>query len=381
MSACPQCFQQLHATYHAWTCMSPECPRTLSERASLYRNSDVEHGPYKEWNVATQGPLPDSVVCDSCSKPMTEICPVCLAPIPPAWREADTVTIAMNGARWTGKTIYIAIMIQQLQHLLARHDTVISPYDATTKRVYETVYLPQLFEAAGVPNATPPSEQEGAFQRDPMIFSLGVLKGRQRFLVIRDVAGEEMEVLPAKRTQLEFFRYADAILFMFDPMAVSEIKQRLTGIVPDSQTGGLPRTVLNNLLELLGPARPPLGIVVSKFDALQRLSEVQDQSWSHVMRNLGAGYLRDPGIDAKDFDTKDGELVSLEVESLLHRLNARELLITLRNPPGGGSFDYRFFAVSALGHPTEGTKLSEFGISSYRVLDPVKWALSRRGII
>ena len=62
-------------------------------------------------------------------------------------------------------------------------------------------------------------------------------------------------------------------------------------------------------------------MILSKFDALRVLRDVEGSEWSLIMSNAGAAYLRDTS-DAQYYDEAGGQLLHEEVRSLLTRLNA-----------------------------------------------------------
>ncbi|WP_240689932.1 hypothetical protein [Arthrobacter sp. PAMC25564] len=288
----------------------------------------------------------------------------------------------MNGARATGKSLYIAVLIKQLGHFMATMNGTIHFADARTQETYKNIYEKPLFEARGLMPATPPAATHDSYVVEPLIFSLGILNGVRRYLVIRDVAGEDMEKPPADTMPLAFLRHADGVFFMFDPLTVPDIRAKVQDLIPAQlRLGGDPNTVLSNLLNIIGTATPPLAVILSKFDAMQELRNVDDVQWQSVMSNSGAAFLRDPSLESSKYDQDDGELLHEEVRSLLHKLNARHLVLSLENPGAGQRIPYRFFAVSALGESPSGDAVHSRGIAPFRCLDPAKWVLSMTGAI
>jgi hypothetical protein len=67
----------------------------------------------------------------------------------------------------------------------------------------------------------------------------------------------------------------------------------------------------------------------------------------------------------------------MEVEGLLDKLGAGAVL----NHLSENHAEHRLFAVSALGHQPSGEALMAQGVAPFRVLDPVKWFLSRGGVL
>ena len=221
-------------------------------------------------------------------------------------------------------------------------------------------------------------------ERTPLLFRLGSVDGRPHVLVIRDVAGEDLENRDIDPEAFGFFRHADLVMVLFDPVRVPAIRQLLTGLVPEQKTlGGDPESVLDNLVRLLRYNRPPeqivvpLATVLSKFDTLQLLRDAQTSDWSRIMGNAGAAYQRDTSLDGPDFLPGDADLLQAEVQSLIELLGGRSLLTRVE----GDFATWRLFAVSALGAPPSGSRLHVSGIAPFRCLDPLKWVLARRGVL
>ena len=133
--------------------------------------------------------------------------------------------------------------------------------------------------------------------------------------------------------------------------------------------------VLDNLLDLLeSDTPPPLAVTISKFDTVQKLEQVDDVRWKKLMSNRGAAFRRDTGWN---FNDADRYMVHQEAESLLRFLGANDLINKLYS---AGTDEGSFFVVSALGEAPTGRQLARSGIAPYRVLDPIRWLLSRRGV-
>jgi hypothetical protein len=288
----------------------------------------------------------------------------------------------MNGARATGKSLYIAVVVKQLRQLARELGTTMQFANNSTRETYTQVYEQPLFLERGLMPPTPRSNTDNSYQREPLIFSLGMIKGVRRFVVIRDVAGEDMERPPSQATHLQFLAHADAVFFMFDPLAVPNVRAKLVDLVPAQlQSGGDPVVVLGNFLNLVGGSVPRLGVILSKFDALQELRQVEDVEWRSIMSNSGAAFLRDPSDDGTTYNSADGALLHEEVRSLLYKLDAGAIVLNLENPQDGRKIPYRFFAVSALGESPDGRELHARGIAPFRCLDPVKWVLNAVGVL
>ena len=325
--------------------------------------------------------------------------------LPPDWAGSGTLTFAMAGARSSGKSLYIAVVVKLLQQLVVAHGGTFRPADDYTKETYSEKYEQPLFEEMGLLGATPPAETENAYQKRPLIFDLGVHErvrpdngdsfNQRIFIVFRDVAGEDLkeENFSDRRESLNFFRAADRIIFLFDPMAVPRIRHLLEGTVINNEVGeDDPTVVLRNVLEVLGEERyPTIAMTLSKFDTLQQLADVeqvgkhadggQSVNWQKVMSNLGASFRREGASVEGKFSLTECELLHYEVESLLHCLGARELVNQLRNPMiGSEPYRHMYFVASALGSSPEGEAIARTGIAPFRCLDPIRELLAEVGL-
>jgi len=375
---CPRCFHLLSGEFFAWECVG-RCPPVTEPLASAAAGVATQVRPI----IKTQRPSdarrwspPQNLACPTCGQPGREVCPYCHFALLPRWRESQTICIALAGARATGKSIYLAVLIKQLEQMISHAGSSLTFADETSRQIYEDVYERPLFEARGIMQTTRAAGTRDAYQRYPIILSLGALRSGPTFLVIRDVAGEDLENPAEDKTYLQYFARADAVLFMFDPSAVTEVRELLTDYLPTQLNEvGNPDRVLENMLRLIGTSRVPIGMILSKFDTMQALSEVQDGQWRRVMSNPGAAFTRDPGILTTAYDRVDGELLHHEVRSLLHLLHAQRFVNSLASPHDGAARNYRFFTVSALGDAAQGDKLHPRGIAPFRCLDPVRWVL------
>lgn len=385
MTKCPRCFVTLSPDRYAWVPLAPDAPE-VDEVASAYHGSQVKSGTVLELT------RPDDEAEDWAPPPfygerqtggdVAEVCPVCHYRLPAGWRDAQATCVAMAGARATGKTVYIAVLVKTLQLLGERIGRVVEPATAETELNYLEHYERPLYEERGILESTPAAHTGNPYQREPLIFSLGVWNEVRQYLVIRDVAGEDLEnAHNAAAASMQFFAHADGVVFMFDPLKVESVRHQLHDLVPaQERVGGDPRSVLRTVLSIIGTGTPRLAVVLSKFDALQALAHVDGSDWSEVMAHRGAGFSRDPSLKAGPYDEQDGRLVHEEVRSLLEKLEARTMVMAVEQPHTGVQLPCRYFAVSALGESPVGDRLHQNGISPFRCLDPVRWVLAQRGV-
>ncbi|WNG93706.1 hypothetical protein [Mycobacterium sp. ITM-2016-00318] len=385
MTKCPRCFSVLNSEQHLWM-VPPRAgtARYFDEVGSAFNGAPVESGPFYKWDrpAGYRGPPPPAADASRALQgPVVEVCPVCHYPLPEGWHDGHAVCIAMAGARATGKSLYIAVLVKQLQLLCENLGFSMEPATRATATAYSTHYETPLFVQRGLIPPTPTVHTQASLQREPLIFSIGIWHDVRRYLVLRDVAGEDLETGDLSAPPFRFFVNADAVFFMFDPLRVKSIRDQLQDLLPaQTVSGGEPRSVLNNVLLAIGHGQPRLAVILSKFDALRILRDVQGSEWSLIMSNAGAAYLRDTS-DWPYYDEAGGQLLHEEVRSLLTRLNAGTMVAAVENPSTGKRLTNRYFVVSSLGQPPSGSRLHPRGIAPFRCADPVRWITSGFGVL
>lgn len=376
MNRCPYCFTPSAPDRVAFMCQG-DCPTEVDTETTRQLGFSVNGRRVTTAYVGAAG-RPATVACDGCRKPtQAMVCPACHLQLPSGWLDHQTVSVVMTGAKASGKSVYVAVAVQQLTLLVEHLGGVCLPFNSSTKRLYEENYLGPLRNGQVLETTRAANPTEGRLLPAPLVFEI-VVGGVRQLLVVRDVPGENLEDSAFNPALLSFASRADALLFLVDPLRIQEIKHITRGSLPEPEAlGEDPMSVLNNISRLLGAQTGggrhpiPIGLVLSKFDVLQEMRKAEHPVWAPVMRNRGAAFQRDPSMKTLAFDPSDATLLSEEINAMLAKLNARGLLNLLDN-----TFSHvRVFAVSALGHHTYGDRLHTSGIAPFRVLDPLKWAM------
>lgn len=386
LTRCPRCYSILDDNAYAWT-IAPQVPAPsyFDPVASAYFGSELHSGPVHVVNrpPGYVGPLRVSGADASraLNAPVVEICPGCHFVLPDGWRQGQAMCIAMAGARATGKSLFIGVLIKQLELLCEHLGVAMEPATPATIASYTNNYERPLYVERGLIAPTPAAQTQASYQRDPLIFSVGAWHGVRRYVVFRDVAGEDLESGNLHATHFQFFANADAVFFMFDPLRAQVIRDQLHDLLPpQSWSGADPRSVLSNLLLTVGPGQPRLAVILSKFDALRVLNKVEGSAWSSVMSNPGAAFMRDNSM-VTQYDETDGRLLHQEVRSLLQRLHGGSIVAAVENPSSGVRLRHRYFVVSSLGLPPVGNRLNPRGIAPFRCVDPLRWVTSNFGVL
>ena len=386
MTKCPRCFSFLRDDRFAWM-VDPRIPGPRFRDADASALYGAEIMSPQIYSVAPppgyRGPLHTAADASRAlaNQPVVEICPICHFVLPDGWRQGHAVCIVMAGARATGKSIYIAVLIKQLELLCESLGVSMEPANASAAQAYAINYETPLYVQRGLIPPTPTAQIQPPHQREPLTFSIGAWNGVRRFVVLRDVAGEDLEAGNTYAMHFKFFANADAVFFMFDPLRIKGIRDQLQDLLPQQGWGGGdPRSVLSNVLLAVGAGQPRLAVILSKFDALRALRDVEGSDWSYVMSNSGASYLRDTST-SRQYDDVDGQLLHEEVRSLLLRLHGSAIVTAVENPSTGVPLLHRYFVVSALGQPPVGNQLNARGVAPFRCADPLRWVTTSYGVL
>jgi len=377
MSKCPCCFTDLPPA-EAWMCASGSCAPAKDAPRGVT-------GPVRTRERPAGGPrLPDagSMTCESCQGAMVEVCtePSCRFEFPPGWRETPSTCVVMAGARASGKSMYIAVLVKQLEQFGELAGFRVSHATHASMMLYRTVYERPLFEQRGILAPTGRISSADAYQREPLVLDIAPRSGSRHYLVLRDVGGEDLEAASLDMENLRFMANADGVLFLFDPLSLPDVREQLLGLIPTpaTQVSGESTAVLDNILRLIEGRRPRLALVLSKFDTLQAIRDVHGGDLSRIMQNTGAAFAREPALRGR-YAEQDGQLLHEEIRSLLQWLGVGWLATAMERLSQQG-IEQRFFAVSALGDSPDGAYLHDRGIAPFRCLDPIRWIVTGRAL-
>ena len=106
------------------------------------------------------------------------MCPVCHYQLPDGWRDGHAICIAMAGARATGKSLYIAVLVKQLELLCENLGVSMEPATRATATAYSTHYETPLFAHRGLDSADADSAHSGVAAAGTADFQHRHLAGR-----------------------------------------------------------------------------------------------------------------------------------------------------------------------------------------------------------
>ena len=271
----------------------------------------------------------------------------------------------MIGAKQSGKTVFMTVLIHELMHRVGRVlDAAIVGSDDETRKSFDRDYDQRLYQEHSLPDATRPVAARA--QRRPLVFRMTVRRRRlarsreqHTILSFFDTAGEDLTTSESVDLNVRYVSNADGIILLLDPLQMPEARGQA---LPDTvlpEDGGFDRpfNVLSRVTDLLrekidDPTQKietPVAVVFSKLDSLEH-------TFSPASPLTRLPQLR------PEFDTQGSLAVHHQVQALLDDWDGPQIDQLMRH----NYAHFRYFGVSALG-----------GLP----LDPFLWLLSQFGTI
>ena len=383
---CPFCFCAFSPPELRFRCMHPDCPG---------RSPDPEYATARGYGVTIMGRVlvpakrrlgtrfPHEVGCDLCKQiSHTPLCPNCHFELSHDIGQIDQRIIAIIGARATGKSHYIASLVNRLQRETGQSFafSVRMLGDNTQERWERDFYTP-LFIDKRVLQPTQPAAIDSRVKA-PLIFRIAFAgAGYKRVLNISffDSAGEDMTSLTTMSVQNRYICHADGIIFLLDPLQIPIVRHRLTTFnqlntanLPIADSKASPENIVGRLRDLFErenklratqKVKIPLAFTLSKIDTLRPLLE--PGSPLLLPGDHRGGYL----------DLDDVQSVSTEIANYM----ADWINPSFCNIINTGFASYNYFGVSSLGEQPDNDHLSR--VSPLRVEDPFLWLLYKLDLI
>jgi hypothetical protein len=387
--ACPYCYESFTARQVMFRCNArptregKRCELRLDERLAAHRGIRLELGPvFQPGGLA--GGNTNRAACPSCGGESTyRVCPVCHSQLPAQFGMVGSRMIGMAGAKDSGKTVYMTVLLHELRNRVGRQfGAALMGADDETLRRFATEYEDELYDRGHMfPTTQRAAVNDGRV--DPLVFrftaAVGGLRGakpQQSLMSFFDTAGEDFESQSSVDVNTRYLTCADGILLLLDPLQMKGARDLVLPGTPLPGTGPLyqtPETILTRVTERLlkqnrggrGRIDKPIAVVFTKLDAL----------W----HRFGDGSpLRAASPSSGVFDDGDSRDVHEEMRHLLRSWEGSQIDLILQNHYPR----HRFFGISALGRPpTAGNDVAASGIQPYRVADPLLWLLSEFGAV
>jgi Double-GTPase 2 len=309
----------------------------------------------------------------------TRVCPRCHSILPVHFGRIQSQLIALVGARDSGKTVFMTVLMHEFAHRLGeRLGASIPGADDETRKIFRLDYEQRLYEGHSLPDPTFKVAAERQGYRPPMVFRF-MRQARSRFggstrqtlLSFFDTAGEDLTTKASTELNGRYLEAADAIILILDPLQMAGGRRLAASeaLQQEPRPEDDPYSVLQRITEMLQAGRrdervrKPLAVVFTKLDAL----------WHEFAEGSA---LKRPEPRSAGCDELDSLDVHRHVQALLHDWDGRQIDLYLQH-------NYRcfqYFGISALGAIPKDRRVSDV-IQPYRVGDPILWLLSKTRVV
>jgi GTPase SAR1 family protein len=398
---CPYCFESFRRAEIAFRCINPHpnrCPLEEDKELGNYRGfvsppslPRVFRPPSRFFGVSR------SAVCSCGKETRKTVCPHCHNELPYQFWSQTGYTIALIGAKESGKSNYIAVLIDELNRRVGENlGTSLSAVGEDTIERYKRDFYHYVYVRGEVVDATRSARAE-IKTRSPLIYRfsrgrdglqntiwkaaravgadgvLGINKPlRSTSLVFFDTAGEDLTHIDVMSTETKYIANSDGLIFLLDPLQIPSVRHTLSGSVPLPYENTEPMEIITRVTDLIRGSqelepdtriKTPVALAFSKIDAVQPLIDPE----SPIHRAS-----RHDGF----FDISDAEAVNENMRAYVAEWVGKELDRFMQY----NYETYYYFGLSALGSPPEDNRLP-VGITPFRVEDPLLWILHRLKII
>lgn len=367
---CPYCFSEVPTGVRDVACPvktdpdGSECANALPER----QRTDQE------------------TVCDVHGVRLELHCWECRRQLPVLWDEVTTTCLVMAGTRNSGKTVYVGMAANLLLRWGRINGLTVTHYDADSRASFERRFG-ELDPATPLYAATVPETPGGrAAQQEPVLLRIQMANARKdHVLVLRDVAGEDVQNAAMDRQHFRFLPRSDGVILLVDPSDSRQVKNALADEVSLIGSDSDPAAVWGNLDALARAVnvkrRPPVAVTIAKFDLVLKAGSKGRSDLADALAGKGLRVHHDPSLQESVWNSVDADLLDAELRTLCSRYLDRHQLLERAKVNQADGVAVRFFAVSSLGHAPEMRQIASHGTPSYRCLDPIKWFLAQAGLI
>lgn len=383
---CPYCFNKNKISDIEFRCINKRC--TGHEEDEVYAKflgtrpmiKGLAFKPAKSMFKSTL----TRAECPECKTQSTKyLCSTCHCELPNNIAECDDLIISIIGAKETGKSHYIAVLIDIIKNkigksfncsLRAINDETIEKYN---NDFYNPIYKRR--ETIKITNSAMTSNDA----KLPLVYTLTFQEDKKFSknkisnvitLVFFDTAGEDLNAQDTMETVNKYIYNSSGIIFLLDPLQIDSVRNRLPVGTNLPQKNTEIEDIIERTINLIRSGKNiqgknkidiPVAAAFTKMDALESIIDQSSQL------NYSATHL-DDGI----FDINDCEIITQEIEALIDNWGessfSQKLKIEFK--------DSAMFGLTALGCNPHGTnRIDKF--RPRRVEDPFLWLLYKNNVI
>lgn len=398
---CPYCFEQFSFSQIEFRCLGTNpahCGYEPDDKLARYEKMSTpplrgrifkaDSPVWRTLRRSITGASGKSLRC-ACGERTWEVCPFCHHDLPTGFAEVKTKTIALIGARHSGKSNYIAVLIHELfsDNVGAKFDSSIFAWDKAwdnedTNKRYRDNFEKYIYQrntvvpltASAVTKTNRPLVYKLDVNRRASLLARGRKRKRVSLMAFFDTAGEDLNSIDVMSTEAKYIANSDGIVLLLDPLQMGEVRDKLKGSVNLPAQYTEPIQIVRNTIELIQrfkglsdqqtKIKIPLAVTFSKMDEILPLFDA-GSPLRHASNHDGY------------FDVTDAEIVSENIKAHLAKWEGGNMDRVLENH----FLTYSYFGISALGASPDVDGSLSLGAAPFRVVDPVLWILHRQRII
>ncbi len=370
---CPLCFEHIKIVDIGFKCEAPGCKTKppifrKSDSISVFEKIGVKSSPKKQLH--------------SCGEYATaRICPKCNQEIPTEVDDLSDLSIAIIGAKESGKSHYVAMLIYWIKRVGDEFGWNLTAMNEETIDRYENEFRRPLFERHESIRST--NLIRGTGKGAPLIYSLQIKKGpfsRRIMLVFFDAAGENLENADNLWYVNRYIYNASGIICLLDPLQLTRVRDALKakyGEVSLPEKNAETGIIINRVENLIrknvetkgNPIKIPLAIAFSKMDFIKDAGGYAPDVYRELFRNS-----RHQGAFCQSEFANIDSLMRTWVQEVD---TSSDILAQSKNFKKNA-----FFGFSALGcNPKSNSERLEHDPRSFRVEDPFLWLLQQRHLL
>lgn len=359
---CPYCYEKHQINTCNMKCSynvagtNINCAKDVKKDGSGYIPTEKKKSCFQNCTLARK-----SIYCNLVNKE-----------IPSDFLRTDGFSIALVGAKASGKSNYIGVLVEEIKRKMTGsfNCSINITCSEESNTYYNSHYYRPLYINKLVVDATSQDDIP------PLIFPIRFMNRISKqvaTLTFYDTAGENLDSPDKMVVNNKYIPNANGIILLLDPLQIPAVREKLKGKItlPAQNTDIseiLSRIVQNirDVRNIKGKIKIPIALAFTKLDTLESFNIIkEDSSLRNESEHLKKGV----------FSMEDFENVNLEIKDILENYYNSELEQLLKN-----FSNYAFFALSSLGASPIGTKLSK-EITPKRVLDPLLWILAENKYI
>ena len=303
-------------------------------------------------------------------------CPVLGKEIPLKCAQIAAFPIALIGAKASGKSNYIAVLINEIR----KHMT--SPLNCSlditanqeTVDTYRDVYASPFNE--GKAEAVDTTDKTVAVP--PLIYPLSFNKSKKNVLLtFYDTAGENLDLVDRMDVMNQYIPNSKGIILLLDPLQVPGIRAQLDGKMKLPPKFSDPVAILSRVVGIIRNVKNinpkqkidiPIALAFTKIDALEQFGIISPTDClARESEHLSRGA----------YVASEHESTKYEMEGILGQFIGKEVMEMLENFKS-----WSIFGLTALGSiPNEQNVITTGEVRPRRVLDPLLWILAEKGFI